>query len=63
MALFFLPTLGQDCLETEDLKFRRVLEQHGYQTENLGTKARNPPYAEEYELGGKLWREPSDSES
>ena len=54
MALFFLPRLDQDCLEVEDLKFRRILEAHGYKTDNMGTKLSNPPDAEECELGSKL---------
>jgi len=62
VALFFLPRLGQDCLEVEDLKFRTILEANGYETEKLGMKARNPPDVEESELGSKLCGD-SSSES
>jgi hypothetical protein len=47
IAFFCLPKLGQDCLETEDRKFRNILEMHGYKTETMGMKARH----EEYDLG------------
>ncbi len=39
MALFLLPSVGQDSIQLEDLRFREYLEQHGWDTRQLGLKA------------------------
>jgi hypothetical protein len=36
IALLFLPEVGQDTIEEEDLKFREYLAGHGYDTSKLG---------------------------
>lgn len=38
VAFFGLPNVGQDMIEEEDERFKRYLEQHGYDTSILGTK-------------------------
>ncbi|KAJ9610020.1 glycerophosphoinositol permease [Cladophialophora chaetospira] len=38
VAFFGLPNVGQDMIEQEDERFKRYLEQHGYDTSMLGTK-------------------------
>jgi hypothetical protein len=48
VAAFCLPNLGQECLEEEDRKFRRILEMHGYRTETMGLSTSRH---EEYSLG------------
>jgi hypothetical protein len=36
LALFLLPKISQESIEDEDLKFRRYLESHGYDTSAMG---------------------------
>lgn len=36
LALTFLPEVGQDTIEIEDVKFREYLTSHGYDTSKLG---------------------------
>jgi MFS family permease len=38
VATFGLPRVGQDMIEEEDERFKQYLEQHGYDTSNMGTK-------------------------
>ena len=38
VAWFFLPHIGQDTITTEDLKFRAYLEEHGWDTSQMGVK-------------------------
>ena len=38
LALFLLPHIGQDTITTEDLKFRAYLEEHGWDTNQMGSK-------------------------
>ncbi len=39
LALFFLPHIGQDTITSEDIKFRAYLEEDGWDTRQMGTKA------------------------
>ena len=39
LAFFLLPHIGQDTITTEDLKFRAYLEDNGWDTRQMGTKA------------------------
>jgi MFS family permease len=39
-----LPKLDQDCLQKEDQRFRRILIEHGYETDQMGMKARHESY-------------------
>ncbi len=39
LALFFLPHIGQDTITAEDIKFRAYLEENGWDTRQMGTKA------------------------
>ncbi len=39
LALFFLPHIGQDTITSEDIKFRAHLEENGWDTRQMGTKA------------------------
>lgn len=39
LALFFLPHIGQDTITSEDIKFRAYLEENGWDTRKMGTKA------------------------
>jgi MFS family permease len=45
LALFFLPEIGQDTIEEEDIKFREYLERNGYDTSQMGTRALLAPSA------------------
>ncbi|RDL37096.1 uncharacterized protein BP5553_04529 [Venustampulla echinocandica] len=36
LAIFCLPHIGQDTITTEDIKFRRYLESHGWDTNQMG---------------------------
>jgi MFS family permease len=45
LALFFLPEIGQDTIEEEDIKFREYLERNGYDTSQMGTRALLTPNA------------------
>ena len=38
LALFCLPHIGQDTIAVEDVRFRAFLEEHGYDTRQLGLK-------------------------
>ena len=38
LALFLLPHIGQDTITSEDLKFRAYLEEHGWDTRQMGSK-------------------------
>lgn len=38
LAFFLLPHIGQDTITSEDLKFRAYLEEHGWDTRQMGTK-------------------------
>ena len=38
LAFFLLPHIGQDTITSEDLKFRAYLEDHGWDTRQMGTK-------------------------
>jgi len=38
IAIFLLPEIGQDTIETEDIKFRAYLEANGYDTSTMGAK-------------------------
>ncbi|KPI37142.1 putative metabolite transport protein [Cyphellophora attinorum] len=38
VAYFGLPNVGQDMIEEEDNRFKAYLEEHGYDTSQLGTK-------------------------
>ncbi|KAG8532887.1 uncharacterized protein KY384_002765 [Bacidia gigantensis] len=38
LAFFLLPNIGQDTITSEDLKFRAYLEQHGWDTSQMGSK-------------------------
>jgi hypothetical protein len=48
IAALCLPSLGQECLQEEDKKFRAILEAHGYKTETMGLAGSRH---EEYRLG------------
>ncbi|KAL1960327.1 hypothetical protein VTO42DRAFT_8287 [Malbranchea cinnamomea] len=37
-AYFLLPHIGQDTITTEDLRFRRYLEENGYDTSTMGNR-------------------------
>ncbi len=39
LAFFLLPSVGQDSIELEDLRFREFLESQGWDTRQLGLKA------------------------
>jgi len=39
LALFFVPHIGQDTITSEDIKFRAYLEEYGWDTRQMGTKA------------------------
>lgn len=41
LAIFCLPHIGQDTITEEDTKFRRYLEEHGYDTSSMGQKSEN----------------------
>ncbi|OJJ02706.1 hypothetical protein ASPVEDRAFT_131818 [Aspergillus versicolor CBS 583.65] len=41
LAIFCLPHIGQDTITEEDSKFRRYLEEHGYDTSSMGQKSEN----------------------
>ena len=51
VAFAFLPQIGQDTITTEDLKFREYLEQHGWDTRQLGSK--------EHQMRGESSTDPS----
>ena len=38
LACFLLPHIGQDTITSEDLKFRAYLEDHGWDTRQMGTR-------------------------
>ena len=38
LVLFFLPSIGQDTITTEDIKFREYLEANGWDTRQMGSK-------------------------
>ncbi|KAK7906212.1 glycerophosphoinositol permease [Exophiala xenobiotica] len=38
VAFFGLPNVGQDMVEEEDERFKTYLEEHGYDTSDIGTK-------------------------
>lgn len=38
LAFFLLPHIGQDTITSEDLKFRAYLEEHGWDTRQMGSK-------------------------
>ena len=38
VALVGLPNVGQDMIEEEDERFKRYLEENGYDTSQMGTK-------------------------
>lgn len=38
LAFFFLPTINQDTITAEDLRFREYLEAHGWDTRQMGIK-------------------------
>lgn len=39
IAIFFLPNIGQDDINEQDREFRAYLEENGYDTSQMGTKA------------------------
>lgn len=39
ISFVFLPTITQDTIEQEDVRFRAYLEEHGYDTTTMGSKA------------------------
>lgn len=39
LVVFGLPHIGQDTIAEEDIKFRAYLEEHGYDTSQLGLKS------------------------
>ncbi|KAF2205379.1 MFS general substrate transporter [Delitschia confertaspora ATCC 74209] len=39
LAIFALPKIGQDTIETEDIRFREYLERNGYDTSKMGLKS------------------------
>ncbi|KAF2494492.1 putative MFS phospholipid transporter [Lophium mytilinum] len=51
IAIFLLPHIGQDTIEEEDIKFRAYLDEHGYDTSQMGVHAllAPPSIAEERE--------------
>jgi nitrate/nitrite transporter NarK len=38
LAIFFLPHIGQDTIEEEDVRFKTYLVKHGYDVSTMGTK-------------------------
>ena len=38
LAFFLLPSIGQDTIESEDLKFREYLESQGFDTTKMGVQ-------------------------
>ncbi|OAX83589.1 hypothetical protein ACJ72_02054, partial [Emergomyces africanus] len=42
LALFLLPNIGQDTIAAEDVRFRRYLEENGYDTSTMGSKKTMP---------------------
>lgn len=57
IALVFLPEVGQDTIEEEDLKFREYLVGHGYDTSKLGLEPSDEEIVEQHEKhenGGTL---------
>ncbi|KAB2568567.1 hypothetical protein DBV05_g12753, partial [Lasiodiplodia theobromae] len=38
VALFFLPDVGQDTIDEEDVRFREYLQQNGFDTSLMGLK-------------------------
>ena len=51
VAFAFLPQIGQNTITTEDLKFREYLEQHGWDTRQMGSR--------EYQMGRESSPDPS----
>ena len=41
LCLLFVPQLGQDCIQEEDVKFRAYLEEQGYDTSKMGLPKEN----------------------
>jgi len=47
VALFLLPDLTQDSIETEDMRFRQYLQEHGYDTTKMGLQSSESLTSEE----------------
>jgi len=52
LAFFLLPHIGQDTIDTEDVKFREYLAANGYDVSQMGTHSEStenimPPSSDE----------------
>ena len=68
LVLFFLPHIGQDTITLEDAKFRKFLEENGYDTRQLGLKKGESLETVEHahvkgESADSAWEKPGGSES
>jgi len=68
LVLFFLPHIGQDTITLEDARFRKFLEENGYDTRQLGLKKGESLDTVEQghtkgESADSAWEKPGGSES